>query len=102
MEGGLFTNWIWRRRWCGITVYVEIPREWPKPRGPRDPTHLNYWLANSEIPERWHNLKSDMKTIEGRVVKAICVYVPPDFPPGALRQNFYKRLCETCGKCGYR
>ena len=100
VEGGLFTNWIWRCKWCGITVYVEIPREWPKPRGPGQPTHLNYWLAESEIPECWHNLKSDKKTIKGRVVKAICVYVRPDFPPGALRQNFYNRLCETCEKCG--
>ena len=102
VEGGLFTIWIWRCKWCGITVYVEIPREWPKPRGPRDPTHLNYWLAKSEIPNCWFNLFSDEKTIEGRGVRALCVYVRPDFPPGALRQNFYNRLCETCGKCGCR
>jgi hypothetical protein len=102
VEGELFTDWIWRCKWCGISVYVEIPREWPRPRGPRQPTPLIYWLAESEIPSCWFHLLSSEKTIEGRRVRALCVYVPPDFPPSALRQNFYDRLCETCGKCGCR
>ncbi len=33
VDGDLYSDWLWHCRWCGYDEYIEIPREWPIPKG---------------------------------------------------------------------
>lgn len=99
VEGGLFSDWLWRCKWCGLTVYVLVPRPWPKPRGVNEPTPIHYFLLESEAPSCWQHRIPGEKIIQGKRAFGLCVYIPPDFEPRALRERFRRRLCEVCRIC---
>lgn len=99
VDGDLYSDWLWHCRWCGYDEYIEIPREWPIPKGPNNPSVLVMWIDERLVNRGWYNVLPNERRINGRVYRGVCVYLTPFMNVDHIYFNFKERLCEVMDKC---
>jgi len=106
-DGSMEGDWWWTCRVCGYEVYVEVPREWPLPKGVGKPTPLHLWVDEGRIPSQFYNMYPTSKNIKGKTLRLVCIYndpsgeekIDPMMNPTNLLELFRLRLLELGVKC---
>ena len=78
-------------------MYVEVPREWPIP-GYNSPSIIKMWV-DEKLAEKFPNVLPQTKVINGKRLRAVCVYFGHSVNAEQLHFLFKERLCEVTGIC---